>query len=80
MILFSHIFPSFSLISIYVGSNSIARSYYCLQVFLVDAKGNSFDREGTIIGFDPAYDLAVLKVHIPILLFVLRFIPFQNIC
>ncbi|KAH1146364.1 hypothetical protein GLYMA_15G092800v4 [Glycine max] len=33
-------------------------------VFLVDAKGNSFDREGTIIGFDPAYDLAVLKVDV----------------
>ncbi|KAG5104844.1 hypothetical protein JHK82_041814 [Glycine max] len=34
------------------------------KVFLVDAKGNSFDREGTIIGFDPAYDLAVLKVDV----------------
>ncbi|ESW19915.1 hypothetical protein PHAVU_006G166100 [Phaseolus vulgaris] len=32
------------------------------KVFLVDAKGNSFYREGKIIGFDPAYDLAVLKV------------------
>ncbi|KAL2979957.1 hypothetical protein AAZX31_13G201600 [Glycine max] len=34
------------------------------KVFLVDAKGNSFDREGKIIGFDPAYDLAVLKVDV----------------
>lgn len=33
-------------------------------VFLVDAKGNSFYREGKIIGFDPAYDLAVLKVDV----------------
>ncbi|KAM7524889.1 hypothetical protein LguiA_014791 [Lonicera macranthoides] len=34
------------------------------KVFLADAKGNSFSREGKIIGFDPAYDLAVLKVDI----------------
>ncbi|XP_014517700.1 protease Do-like 5, chloroplastic [Vigna radiata var. radiata] len=34
------------------------------KVFLVDAKGNSFYREGKIIGFDPAYDLAVLKVDV----------------
>jgi len=33
-----------------------------LQVFLVDARGNSLYREGKIIGFDPSYDLAVLKV------------------
>lgn len=35
-----------------------------LQVFLVDAGGNSLYREGTIIGFDPSYDLAVLKVDV----------------
>ncbi|XP_027931899.1 protease Do-like 5, chloroplastic [Vigna unguiculata] len=34
------------------------------KVFLVDTKGNSFYREGKIIGFDPAYDLAVLKVDV----------------
>ncbi|KAK7245652.1 hypothetical protein RIF29_40500 [Crotalaria pallida] len=34
------------------------------KVSLVDAKGNSFYREGKIIGFDPAYDLAVLKVDV----------------
>ncbi|KAA8519472.1 hypothetical protein F0562_013728 [Nyssa sinensis] len=34
------------------------------KVFLVDARGNSFSREGKIIGFDPAYDLAVLKVDV----------------
>lgn len=33
-------------------------------VFLVDAKGNNFSREGKIIGFDPSYDLAVLKVDV----------------
>lgn len=31
-------------------------------VFLVDNNGNSFSREAKIIGVDPAYDLAVLKV------------------
>nr|AFK44237.1 unknown [Lotus japonicus] len=31
-------------------------------VFLADTKGNSFYREGKAIEFDPAYDLAVLKV------------------
>ncbi|XP_057739055.1 protease Do-like 5, chloroplastic isoform X4 [Arachis stenosperma] len=34
------------------------------KVFLVDAKGNSFYSEGKIIGFDPAYDLAVLKIDV----------------
>ncbi|XP_057429057.1 protease Do-like 5, chloroplastic isoform X3 [Lotus japonicus] len=32
------------------------------KVFLADTKGNSFYREGKAIEFDPAYDLAVLKV------------------
>ncbi|CAL5183721.1 unnamed protein product [Lathyrus oleraceus] len=34
------------------------------KVFLVDAKGNRFSREGKIVGFDPSYDLAVLKVDV----------------
>ncbi|XP_054778057.1 protease Do-like 5, chloroplastic [Prosopis cineraria] len=34
------------------------------KVFLVDARGNNFVREGKIVGFDPAYDLAVLKVDV----------------
>ncbi|XWS12346.1 hypothetical protein CRYUN_Cryun37aG0081800 [Craigia yunnanensis] len=33
-------------------------------VFLVDARGASFYKEGKIVGIDPAYDLAVLKVDI----------------
>ncbi|KAL5839064.1 hypothetical protein ACOSQ4_011672 [Xanthoceras sorbifolium] len=32
------------------------------KVCLVDAKGNSFFSEGKIVGYDQAYDLAVLKV------------------
>ncbi|XP_074335467.1 protease Do-like 5, chloroplastic isoform X2 [Apium graveolens] len=34
------------------------------KVYLVDKKGNSFSREAKIIGVDPAYDLAVLKVDV----------------
>ncbi|GAA0152705.1 serine protease [Lithospermum erythrorhizon] len=36
----------------------------CCKIFLADATGNRFSREGKIIGFDPAYDLAVLKVDV----------------
>ncbi|KAF5472506.1 hypothetical protein F2P56_009219, partial [Juglans regia] len=36
-------------------------SHRC-KVYLVDAKGNGFYREGKIVGVDPAYDLAILKV------------------
>lgn len=32
------------------------------KVYLVDARGNGFYSEGKIVGVDPAYDLAVLKV------------------
>ncbi|XVF27301.1 hypothetical protein REPUB_Repub14bG0095200 [Reevesia pubescens] len=34
------------------------------KVFLVDARGTSFYKEGRIVGVDPAYDLAVLKVDV----------------
>ncbi|KAJ4703131.1 Protease Do-like chloroplastic-like [Melia azedarach] len=34
------------------------------KVSLLDARGNSFYKEGKIIGYDPAYDLAVLKVDV----------------
>ena len=33
-----------------------------LQIYVADTRGNGFYREGKIIGVDPAYDLAVLKV------------------
>ena len=33
-----------------------------LQIYLADTRGNGFYREGKIVGVDPAYDLAVLKV------------------
>ncbi|KAF5200351.1 Protease do-like chloroplastic-like [Thalictrum thalictroides] len=34
------------------------------KVLFVDTNGKSFSKEGKLIGFDPAYDLAVLKVDI----------------
>ncbi|GLU22652.1 hypothetical protein SLE2022_387120 [Rubroshorea leprosula] len=34
------------------------------KVFLSDARGTSFYKEGKIVGFDLAYDLAVLKVDV----------------
>ncbi|KDO75450.1 hypothetical protein CISIN_1g021321mg [Citrus sinensis] len=34
------------------------------KVSLFDAKGNGFYREGKMVGCDPAYDLAVLKVDV----------------
>ncbi|XP_060975025.1 protease Do-like 5, chloroplastic [Cannabis sativa] len=34
------------------------------KVYLVDEKGTGFYREGKIVGYDPAYDLAVLKVDV----------------
>ncbi|CAB4306867.1 unnamed protein product [Prunus armeniaca] len=34
------------------------------KVYLVDARGNGFFSEGKIVGVDPAYDLAVLKVDV----------------
>lgn len=33
-----------------------------LQISLVDARRNSFSGEANLVGFDPDYDLAVLKV------------------
>ncbi|KAM1138546.1 hypothetical protein COP1_036466 [Malus domestica] len=34
------------------------------KVYLVDARGNGFYSEGKIVGVDPTYDLAVLKVDV----------------
>ncbi|CAA0810124.1 Protease Do-like 5- chloroplastic, partial [Striga hermonthica] len=33
------------------------------KVSLVDSRGNNITREGKIVGFDPDYDLAILKVN-----------------
>ncbi|XP_071928847.1 protease Do-like 5, chloroplastic isoform X2 [Coffea arabica] len=34
------------------------------KISLVDARGNNFSREGKIVGYDPDYDLAVLKINV----------------
>ncbi|KAK7830198.1 protease do-like 5 [Quercus suber] len=34
------------------------------KIYLADTRGNGFYREGKIVGVDPAYDLAVLKVNV----------------
>lgn len=31
-------------------------------MFLEDSSGTSYSKEGRLVGYDPAYDLAVLKV------------------
>ncbi|XP_074272520.1 protease Do-like 5, chloroplastic [Silene latifolia] len=36
----------------------------CCKVMLVDNEGNKISAEGKIVGLDPSYDLAVLKVNI----------------
>ncbi|TKY71957.1 Protease Do 5 [Spatholobus suberectus] len=58
---FGHIVTNYHVVSKLATDTSGLQS---CKVFLVDAKGNSFYREGKIIGFDPAYDLAVLKVDV----------------
>ncbi|KAE9461381.1 hypothetical protein C3L33_06701, partial [Rhododendron williamsianum] len=64
---FGHIVGIPSLVTNYHVVEKLATDRSGLQrckVFLVDAKGNSFSREAKIVGFDPAYDLAVLKVDV----------------
>ncbi|XP_026389331.1 protease Do-like 5, chloroplastic [Papaver somniferum] len=34
------------------------------KVFLEDAHGEKFSKEGKLVGFDPTYDLAVLKIDV----------------
>ncbi|EMS52119.1 Protease Do-like 5, chloroplastic [Triticum urartu] len=40
-----------------------SESHRC-KVFLEDSSGTSYSKEGRLIGYDPTYDLAVLKVDI----------------
>ncbi|KAJ6805674.1 protease Do-like 5, chloroplastic isoform X1 [Iris pallida] len=34
------------------------------KVYLQDLNGNTFSKEGKLIGYDPSYDLAILKVDV----------------
>ncbi|MQL71960.1 hypothetical protein Taro_004305, partial [Colocasia esculenta] len=36
----------------------------CCKILLQDSNGNTFAKEGKLIGIDPAHDLAVLKASI----------------
>lgn len=40
-----------------------------LKVYLEDSSGRAYSKEGKLIGADPAYDLAVLKVSIYVFFF-----------
>ncbi|PON72665.1 Peptidase S1C [Parasponia andersonii] len=58
---FGHIVTNYHVLSkLITDSSGLQRC----KVYLVDAKGNGFYREGTIVGYDAAYDLAVLKVDV----------------
>ncbi|KAL6847125.1 hypothetical protein ACP4OV_022978 [Aristida adscensionis] len=39
-------------------------AFHRCKVFLEDSSGNSYSKEGRLIGYDAAYDLAVLKVDV----------------
>ncbi|XP_059668872.1 protease Do-like 5, chloroplastic [Cornus florida] len=58
---FGHIVTNYHVVAKLATDNSGLQR---CKVFLEDAGGNSFWREAKIIGFDPAYDLAVLKVDV----------------
>ncbi|PON87891.1 Peptidase S1C [Trema orientale] len=58
---FGHIVTNYHVVSkLITDSSGLQRC----KVYLVDAKGNGFYREGKIVGYDAAYDLAVLKVDV----------------
>ncbi|GAB4829370.1 hypothetical protein Ancab_019041 [Ancistrocladus abbreviatus] len=58
---FGHIVTNYHVVAKLATDRSGRR--HC-EVLLMDAEGNRFAKEGKIIGFDPAFDLAVLKVDV----------------
>ncbi|PAN21918.1 hypothetical protein PAHAL_3G499800 [Panicum hallii] len=56
-----HIVTNYHVVAKLAGDGSV--SHYC-KVFLEDSSGKSYSKEGRLIGCDPAYDLAVLKVDV----------------
>ncbi|XP_022140016.1 protease Do-like 5, chloroplastic isoform X2 [Momordica charantia] len=58
---FGHIVTNYHVVSALATDNSGLQR---CKVNLVDAKGNGIYREAKIVGFDPEYDLAVLKVEL----------------
>ncbi|XP_050230878.1 protease Do-like 5, chloroplastic [Mercurialis annua] len=58
---FGHIVTNYHVVSKLLMDNSGLQR---CKVYFADSKGNSLYREGKVIGYDPAYDLAVLKVDV----------------
>ncbi|KAL3522740.1 hypothetical protein ACH5RR_015574 [Cinchona calisaya] len=58
---FGHIVTNYHVVS---KSATDRSGLHRCKISLVDARGNSFSREGNIVGYDPDYDLAVLKVNV----------------
>ncbi|KAK3137034.1 hypothetical protein QOZ80_5BG0446780 [Eleusine coracana subsp. coracana] len=56
-----HIVTNYHVVAKLAGDG--AASHRC-KVFFEDSSGKSYSKEGTLIGYDPAYDLAVLKVDV----------------
>lgn len=58
---FGHIVTNYHVIDKFATDNTGRRR---CKVLLLDSNGNTFSQEGKLIGFDPAYDIAVLKVDV----------------
>ncbi|KAF8655684.1 hypothetical protein HU200_061005 [Digitaria exilis] len=56
-----HIVTNYHVVAKLVGEGS---AFHRCKVFLEDSNGKSYSKEGRLIGCDPAYDLAVLKVDV----------------
>ncbi|KAM0840119.1 hypothetical protein ACQ4PT_059871 [Festuca glaucescens] len=56
-----HIVTNYHVVAKLAGDGS--ESHRC-KVFLQDSSGTSYSKEGRLIGYDPTYDLAVLKVDV----------------
>uniref|UniRef100_A0ACD6A080 Uncharacterized protein n=1 Tax=Avena sativa TaxID=4498 RepID=A0ACD6A080_AVESA len=56
-----HIVTNYHVVAKLAGDGS--ESHRC-KVFIEDSSGTSYSKEGRLIGYDPTYDLAVLKVDV----------------
>ncbi|CAL4897703.1 unnamed protein product [Urochloa decumbens] len=56
-----HIVTNYHVVAKLAGDGS---AFHRCKVFLEDSSGKSYSKEGRLIGCDPAYDLAVLKVDV----------------
>uniref|UniRef100_A0A0D9Y1H4 Protease Do-like 5, chloroplastic n=1 Tax=Leersia perrieri TaxID=77586 RepID=A0A0D9Y1H4_9ORYZ len=56
-----HIVTNYHVVAKLAGDGS---AFHRCKVFLEDSSGTSYSKEGTLVGCDPSYDLAVLKVDV----------------